>query len=282
MDHTTSREPKVDVLMRRGREAHPDLRVEEWAWARHLERAADGGTEGALDELRAEDLHLVLACLSGDPRAHARLDGRLRAVAPQALSGIQLGAVSLDDLLQELRAKLLVGSGDGDGKLATYSGRGPLDGWLRVTLARLAISRVRVSSPQAARRDETDALANVAASDDPQLAALQARCAPALERAIKEAVAALADEERALLRLYFVESMTIDDLAVIYRAHRATMARRIARVRNKVFEDARSQAMRALGLDEAEFASLVGLVLSKLDFTIRGALRGREHRDRGD
>lgn len=262
-------------LRRAGAEAHPDLVVTDDAFASFLARQLEPGVAVArITSLHAADVHLALACLAGSARAHALLDTRLRAVAPQALRGIRLAGASLDELLQEVRTKLLVGaSPDVPGKLALYAGRGPVDGWLRVTLARAALSSVRGAQP--ADGASADELADLAADDDPQLSALRARCGPGLERAIREAIAARDPEERALLRLNLVDHLSIDELAVLYKAHRATMARRLARARNAVFEDARARAMASLGLDESEFRSLVGLVLSRLDLTLRSVLATR-------
>jgi RNA polymerase sigma-70 factor (ECF subfamily) len=260
----------LDAIVAGGRAAHPDLVVRDEDWVAHLARhLQDGDAAKQLSELRAADVHLVLACMRGQPAAHAQLDLRLRAVKGQALTGIRLGVLPVDELLQAVLEKLLVGA-DGKGKLVSYSGRGPLDGWLRVTLARAALSSVRHRDPGVA--SEPDVLTNLAATDDPQLSALRARSAPVLERAIEEAVAALPEADRTLLRLSVVDGLSIDELAVIYRAHRATLARRLARVRNAIFEGARARAMSALGLGETEFGSLMGMMLSQLDVTARRIL----------
>jgi RNA polymerase sigma-70 factor (ECF subfamily) len=275
----------VDAILegarRSGVAAHPDLSISDDAFVSFLATQLEPGVAVArLVELRAADVHLALACLAGNARAHALLDARLRAVAPQALSGIRLGTTTLDELLQDVRTKLLVGaSQDVPAKLALYAGRGPLDGWLRVTLARAALSSVRGAEPARAASD--DEVAHLAADDDPQLAALHARCGPGLERAIREAIAARDPEERTLLRLNLVERLSIDELAVLHKAHRATMARRLARARNAIFEDARTRAMESLGLDESEFRSLVGLVLSRLDLTLRSVLATRSGSEPG-
>jgi hypothetical protein len=50
------------------------------------------------------------------------------------------------------------------------------------------------------------------------------------------------------------------------------MARRLARIRNDVLDRARAAAMTALGLDSREFESLMGLLMSALDLTLRGEL----------
>jgi RNA polymerase sigma-70 factor (ECF subfamily) len=263
-------------LVAAGCQAHPDLLLPDAhaAWTEHLVRhLAPGEVASRLAALRSADVHLVLACLAGDPQAHARLDERLRRVASQALAGIRLGSISVDELLQDVLAKLLVDH-DGAGKLGSYSGRGPLEGWLRVTLSRTALSALRGRSPETAPADGPNVLVELAASEDPRLEAIRARCAPALEHAIENAVASLATEDRTLLRLHFIDGLTIDDLAVVYRLHRATLARRLAKARNAVFETARARAMIELGLDEAEFRSLMGMMLSGLDFTLSRVLDG--------
>ncbi len=200
-------------------------------------------------------------------------------MSAQALAGFKLDDGARSEMLQDVLTRLLVGTAEPakrktasppktTARLASYAGRGPLEGWLRVTLTREALSRHR--APSTEKHPIFDAVP--AAKEDPQLAALQARCAPTLERAISDALAALPAEDRTLLRLYFLDALTIDDLAVLYRAHRATIARRLARMRAAVFERARETAIRALGIGEAEFGSLMGLVMSALDVTIRGAL----------
>jgi RNA polymerase sigma-70 factor, ECF subfamily len=234
-----------------------------------------GEVESYLADFRAPDAHLVLAALAGHSRALATLDARLRGVAPQALSGIRLDRIGLDELLQIVREKLLVAE-SGSPKLATYSARGPLDGWLRVTIARTALSILRVKDPEAARSDDAEAIVSRAAEDDPSLEALRRRCAPALKRAIEETLGELPPEERTLLRLHFVDGLTIDDLAVVYQVHRATTARRLAKVRAAIFDAARARAMRELGIGVTEFESLMGAMLSRIDLTLRRYLGENE------
>ena len=273
---TSSLATLLEAHVLAGRAAFPKLLVGNAEWVEFLVRhLRPGEVEAQLSSMRAADVHLALACASGSPAAHAVLDARLRAVTGQALTGIRLGPIPPSEVLQVVRTKLLVGEA-GPGKLATYSGRGPLDGWLRVTLARDALSMLRARDPEAAREGESDALVNLAGGEDPQMVLLRARSAPALTKAIEQAVLALPAADRTLLRLHFVDGLTIDDLAAVYHAHRATMARRIARSRNAIFEGARARAMEALGLGETEFASLMGVMLSQIDLTMRTVFKKPE------
>jgi RNA polymerase sigma-70 factor (ECF subfamily) len=268
----------LEGLVDAGHAAYPDCPVGDALWADFLAGHLQvGDAARQLTGLHAKDVHLVLACQSADPSAHAELDRRLRLVEKQALSGIRLGSHSADEVVQAVRVKLLVGdTAEGArsaplGRLSTYSGRGPLDGWLRVTLARAALSLVRTTDTRSSSIDEAEAIADLADKDDPQARALVSRCGPALKSAVEETVASLSPADRALLRLHVIDGLTIDDLAVVYKAHRSTTARRIARVRNAIFEGARARAMSILGLGETEFASLMGVMLSQIDVTLRGA-----------
>jgi RNA polymerase sigma-70 factor, ECF subfamily len=267
---------QLDALLRTGRAAHEDVPVADEMWLQHFVRhLRPGEIVVQIAEMRAGDVHLALACLDGVRVAHAQLDLRVRAIARQALAGIRLEQVSADDAIQTLLEKLLVAT-TGPGKLAGYSGRGPLDGWLRVALARTALDMVRTRrTPDTATFEESEALLNLAATNDPRLEALRATCGPALKRAIEAGVALLPIEDRALLRLSVVDGLSIDDLAGIYRAHRATMARRLARAKNAILEHSRAHAMDALGVGEAEFASLMGVMLSGLDVTFHRLLEER-------
>lgn len=244
------------ALVGRAERAHPGLEIPTESWveffAQHLQQ---GDVAVQFVDLHAEDVHLILACRAGVTQALAQLDRRLRAVAPQALAGIRLGALTSDELLQQVRTKLVVGA-DGKGKLDGYAGRGPLEGWLRVVIARGALSIVRAHPKQTSTLDESKLM--LLATDDPQLTLLRESATPKLERALRDALAALPSEARVLLRLQVFEGLTIDDLAALYKAHRATMARRLARIRNQLIEDVRARARDLLGVGETEFQSLMG------------------------
>jgi RNA polymerase sigma-70 factor (ECF subfamily) len=266
-------EARLRELVETGRRALPEARVTDAQWAAFLARhLVVGAAARMLEELRADDAHLALACLGGHPAAHRRLDERLRSVAGQALAGMRLGPSRTDELVQSVRTKLLVGDG-AEAKLATYGGRGPLDAWLRVSLARSALSMLRSPDPRSGDAGELDDLHG---DDDPRLAALRARCGPLLKRAVEQAARELPAPDRALLRLHFLDGLTIDDLAAVYHVHRATAARRLARARNTLTEKARARAMEALGVQEEELASLMGVMLSRLDVTLHRVLDSSE------
>ena len=95
-----------------------------------------------IDDVRADDLCLIIACERGDEAAWeylvANFDGAVRSAARK----ISPNAEDAEDLASSIWAELYGLRQDADGnkksKLAYYSGRGSLAGWLRAVVAQLA------------------------------------------------------------------------------------------------------------------------------------------------
>lgn len=68
-----------------------------------------------------------------------------------------------------------------------------------------------------------------------------------MKHAIEDAAAELAPRDRALLRLHLVERASIDDIAALYRVHRATVARWIQSAREIVESELTLSLSRVLG-----------------------------------
>jgi RNA polymerase sigma-70 factor (ECF subfamily) len=104
--------------------------------------------------------------------------------------------------------------------------------------------------------------------EDPEIRYVRERYAGELRAAVRAAIAALPAEERTLLRLYFVEGLSIDEIGRIHRVHRATAARRIARLREGLLENVRRELSAKLHLSPSEFQSVVRAVGSRLEVSL--------------
>src|SRR5262249_10106510 len=124
------------------------------------------------------------------------------------------------EIAQTLRQRLFVG-GDQAGVLS-YAGAGRLAGLVQVSAMRIALNLRR------GRRR----IADDVAPEPPAVAGdaiyAKAEYRDKVKRAIEDAAAALAPRDRTLLRMHLVERSSIDDVATLYRVHRATAARWIA------------------------------------------------------
>jgi RNA polymerase sigma-70 factor (ECF subfamily) len=246
----------------RGRAAFPALAVDDAAldaWFRA--RAADA------DDAPAEDLYLACACATGDEAAIETFAARhLPRLAP-ALRHAGLDDAGIAEVEHELVALLFVG--DGAPHIATYAGRGDLHGWLKSIAVRMALRR----RERDLRHTGDDALVALAAADDPRLEHLRRTAGAELRAAFAAALASLSSGDRTLLRQHHLDGVTLDALATAHHVHRATIARRLAAARQEVADRTRDELIARLGLATDEVESVVRLVRSQLDASLRRHLQ---------
>jgi RNA polymerase sigma-70 factor, ECF subfamily len=94
----------------------------------------------------------------------------------------------------------------------------------------------------------------------------------AFQEALQESLATLTTREKTLLRLHFLDGMNIDELGVVFRVHRATVARWLVAVRTRVLDKVREKLSLELGSSPSEAQSLVRLLRSEVQVSIRRIL----------
>lgn len=110
---------------------------------------------------------------------------------------------------------------------------------------------------------------------DPELAQIQRQFQGEFKDSLREALSGLSVEERNLLRFYFLDGMNIDQIGVILRAHRATIARRIAGLRSRLLTEVRAGLVRRLRLPQPDLDSMLRLVGSQLELSLMRLLEPR-------
>src|SRR5690242_10494819 len=119
-----------------------------------------------IDELQADDLCLIIACERGDEKAWNDLVERFKPTVRSAARSASSNEDTAEDLAQSIWAELYGLRTRKDGapasKLAYYSGRGSLAGWLRAVVGQLAVDTFRKQSRlvQADEDTELDRLAH--------------------------------------------------------------------------------------------------------------------------
>jgi len=269
-----------------GRCAWPALPVSSVAFVQHMARhlPEPAAPDAGLAALHTADLYLACACLE-------RLDGAIEAFvvrhAPDievALRGRRVSAQAADELRQVILDKLLVGRAGKPPKIRDYAGRGPLGGWVRVAAVRTALNFLAQEKgdrlhAEAAARGSYPAITGVAtapaapAAQDPELTFFKSQYRDEVSRALKDALDALPADARNVLRLYFLDGLSIDRIAAVYGVHRATAARWVNRGREALRQRTRLLLGRRLHIGREEVDSLVGLVRSQLDLTISSLFR---------
>ena len=176
--------------------------------------------------LRIEELALARACAAGSERAWEIFLTRYRAKLYDIAGYIAKESSAARELADSLYADLY-GTSERDGKriskLAFYTGRGSLEGWLRTVLAQEYVNRYRKRKRLVSLDEEAEEGVQFAAVADEPVAVAD----PRLERAIDDALKALEAEDRFVLASYFLDNRTLAEIARRLGVHESTISRKV-------------------------------------------------------
>jgi RNA polymerase sigma-70 factor, ECF subfamily len=227
----------------------------------------------ALRRMHTSDLYLACACARGDPDAIAVLDERCLGQLDRALSRIGIDRDMIAEVKQELRYRMLVGDGE-HAEIVDFAGRGDLRGWVRVMATRQALRRqYRARREQATEDDEL--WQHLVSAEPAMFDHVKELYRREFKRAFETALRALPHREKTLLRQHYLDGATLDELALLYRMHRATAARALGRAREMVLASTRDRLMSELGVPSQELDSILRLIWSRIEFSLRALRRGR-------
>jgi len=203
-----------------------------------------------VDEIRADDLCLILACERGDSSAWDDLVSSFDPTVKSAARKMTQSSEDAEDLAGSIWAELYGLRQDADGKkkskLAYYSGRGSLAGWLRAVVSQLAIDEFRKQSKfvQVEEDREFETLANEAAAGDnhhfvahaenPEDAFTESQTSADVVQALQAAIGGLEAEDRLIMKLYYFDDLKLKDIAATFGYHEATASRRLTRVQAEI------------------------------------------------
>jgi RNA polymerase sigma-70 factor (ECF subfamily) len=239
----------------------------------HLARHADELTRD-LWQARAADVWIACACAEGDAQAVACFEARFRGTIDSVLARMRLDVATLDDARQTVRDRLLVAAPGQTPRIASYSGRGELAGWVRAAATRVALNLLR-AQPKTTSDDEL--LARVpAAGDDPELLMLKARYGDAFRRAFAAALSALELRTRLLLKQHYVDGQSTDDLGALHGVHRVTVLRWLTAAREDLARDVERRLCDGLHVAPRELASLMRLVRSRIELDLNDLISSHD------
>jgi RNA polymerase sigma-70 factor (ECF subfamily) len=235
-----------------------------------------------LETLHADDLCLIVACERGDQAAWSELVERFGATVRSAARQASSNEDAAEDLAQSIWAELhgLRVRDDGrlSGKLAYYSGRGSLGGWLRAVVSQLAVDQHRKSSRlvQTELDADFDRLAReshqgeedfsiTSAAPDPELALSNRRAASDVEAALGQAVGELSPEDRLLVKLYYFDGLRLREAGALLGVHEATASRRLTRLHADIRRRVETLLMEEHGWTRSETARSLAETAAHLD-----------------
>jgi RNA polymerase sigma-70 factor (ECF subfamily) len=250
---------RLDEPIRAARDAWPDVVVEPAAFARML---ADRLRVVDLAELPIADLYIACACAAGDDVAIARFEARYFAGIAPALARMQLDGDTIAEVKQHVRERLFVGAPP---RIAQITGHGDLGALIRIMAVRTALNLRR--RDHRLDRDDDLVLAAISSDADPELAVAGAERRAVFRRALEDAILALTPRDRGILRLHLIQRLSIDDIGRVYRVHRATAARWLEQVRDRLRVDTRKLLSERLDLADTELESFVRVVESRIEIS---------------
>jgi RNA polymerase sigma-70 factor (ECF subfamily) len=204
--------------------------------------------------LRVEELALARACAAGHNAAWEIFLTRYREKLYQAALRIAREDSAARDLADTLYAELY-GTGARDGervsKLASFTGRGSLEGWLRTVLAQEFVNRYRRTRRLVSLDEEGEEGAQFAAPEPEPPLQVDSR----LEFATDAVLAALASEERMVLAAYYLDGRTLAEIARMLGVHESTISRKVDKLaktlRKKILAEMIRQGMTRRQAEEA-------------------------------
>jgi RNA polymerase sigma-70 factor, ECF subfamily len=220
--------------------------------------------------LRVDELALARACAAGSNAAWEVFLTRYREKLYLSALRIAREDSAAHELADTLYADLY-GTTTRDGqrvsKLASYSGRGSLEGWLRTVLAQEYVNRYRRTKRLVSLDEESEEGVQFSAPNPEPGARVDTRLAGATD----EALTALSAEDRTVLSAYYLDGRTLAEIARMLGVHESTISRKL----DKLAKSLRKQIISALtrgGMSRRQAEEALDVDVRDLQVDIRRSL----------
>lgn len=108
---------------------------------------------------------------------------------------------------------------------------------------------------------------------DPELAHVRRTYGKAMKGAVESALKDLEPDDRNVLRFYFVDGLTVEQIARMRSVHKSTVSRLITRVRAHLLEQVKDEVAANVQARREELSSVLRAVVSQLDVSLERVLR---------
>jgi len=258
-----------------GRAAWPTIELDEATFAAHVrtQLPPDAGAP-EVARLDAAGLYLACGCTHGLPAALAELDRHVLARVPEFLARIQGSSALPDEVRQILRERLLVGAEGEPPRIATYSGEGALAAWVRVAAVRTALNLLEKMDERLGH--DSLAIERAETTGTPEQEVARAQQSAMFREVLEQAVSALPAEQRAALRLHFVDGLTGDEIGERLGISRATVVRWLSTAKTFLLRETKRLVGARLRLSPTEAESFIASARSRLDLSLSVLLSSRD------
>jgi len=238
-----------------------------------------------VDEIRADDLCLIIACEKGDEKAWEYLVANFDSTVKSAARKISSNNEDAEDLASSIWAELYGLRQDAEGnkksKLAYYSGRGSLAGWLRAVVSQLAIDEYRKQS-RFVQVEETRDFENLAEessnhsgndrvvhhAENPEELLTSEQTSGDVSLALKHAIESLDPEDKLVMKLYYFDDLKLKEVAAMFGYHEATASRKLTRIQTEIRKSVEKKLRERHGWSESEVKRCLSETASKLGISV--------------
>ncbi|MDQ3712786.1 MAG: sigma-70 family RNA polymerase sigma factor [Acidobacteriota bacterium] len=251
--------------------------------------ATGADVKSFIDEIKADDLCLIIACERGDEKAWEDLVGSFDSTVKSAARKFAKNAEDTEDLAGSIWAELYGLKKDAGGRLKTklsyYSGRGSLAGWLRAVTNQLAVDQFRKESKfvQIEEAREFENLANkssensdsnliVAKSENPEETFSARQTEKDVSAALKQAIDELGAEDKLILKLYYFDDLKLKDIGATLGFHEATASRKLVRIQTEIRKSVERILRSRCGWKQEEVKRYLSDAASKLGISFEKLL----------
>ncbi len=247
-------------------EAWPNVRLSFESYCEHLDRL--GHWEGAPP--RSSELYLCAACLAGDCAAIRALERAHFAGLRRSLRRYTRDPDLIEEVLQHVRERLLVGPRP---RIGGYRGGGPLGGWLKTVASRALLDHLKSIRSRQIRLEDDSVVVDPETQRDEWLER-SGEEVDGLGEAVMKALRSLSRSDRSLVRAFYVEESSVAGLCQSHQVHRATLYRRLRRCEGLLRRQLREHVRRSVRAPEEDLPGLLARLLATGDTTslVRGAL----------
>ncbi len=263
------------VMLAQAQEAYGDLLDSEGDFLEYVASRLPGfrPAEQEVAALHPGDLLLARGCAKGVARALALFERDFLGLVTAAGRKLSMSAEQGDELRQQVRTKLLVAPAGDTPKIGSYAGTGALRSWVYATGLRTGLNELRrIGRAPMPAGDEQLLVAMPDKNDDQQLQYMKELYRSAFRDAFKASIGELESRLANVLRHYYLDDMTLEQIGALYRVHKTTVMRWVNKAHAELEVKTKSRMTSHLQLGASEVESVLRLIQSGIQLGLASVL----------
>lgn len=266
----------VENFIAKARLVHPTFAEVDNSFLKYVSLRLPGHfpVEQELARLQVGDLLLAKYCADGDATAINVFECEFLPLVSAAGRKLRMSDDQCQELRQAVRLKLLVTGINGSlPKIANFAGTGPLRSWVYATGLRTGLNELRrIGRAPIPAGDEQLLVAMPDKNDDQELQYMKELYRTSFKQAFRDAIDALPTRLANVLRHYYLDELTLEEIGTIYRVHKTTVMRWVNKAHAELESTIKAKMISKLNMKESEVESVLRLIQSGVQLGLASVL----------